>query len=525
MVDIDALVQALAGKLDPDALSRDPDLRALMSQDVFYRSEDVALVARPASAEQVAAVVAAASAHGGHVVVRGGGMSYTGGYISPDPAGAVLLDMRGMDRIVEINAEDMYVVVEAGCTWERLHGALDPLGLRTPYWGTLSGRKATIGGAISQNAIFWGSGTAGSAVDSVIGLEVVNGRGEIIRTGSLGVRGSNPFCRHFGPDLTGLFTADAGAMGIKTAVVLRLVRKPLLAQGLSFVTPDIDALCALMTQAARMGLPAQQMGLDDGLKTARLAAAAGIGEDLRTAWQVMRAAGNPFSGVAHVARMALAGRKFLDDMPFSAHLFVEGDSEAALLDAKRRLLALAAGVGARQVPGSVPQAMLAAPFPPLNGVTGPRGERWVPLHCVLPLSLARRGYDTLAAVFADHGAAMERHGITLSWLFTTIGNHAFVIEPMLFWPDALEALHRDTIGPKRTARFEPVEERTEARAAVAAIRQAAVAAVDALGALHIQIGGFYGYRDRLEPSTATLLDGIRELMGTGKAVNPQALSR
>lgn len=55
-----------------------------------------------------------------------------------------------------------------------LYEALKPSGLRTPYWGTLSGLKATVGGSLSQNSIFWGSGQFGTAAENVLGMEVVD---------------------------------------------------------------------------------------------------------------------------------------------------------------------------------------------------------------------------------------------------------------------------------------------------------------------------------------------------------------
>ena len=94
-----------------------------------------------------------------------------------------------MNRLIELNREDMYVRVEAGMSWKALHEALEGTGLTTPYWGTLSGLHATVGGGMSQNSIFWGSGRHGSAANSVIGLEVVLASGEVTRVGRRTVKG------------------------------------------------------------------------------------------------------------------------------------------------------------------------------------------------------------------------------------------------------------------------------------------------------------------------------------------------
>ena len=129
-----------------------------------------------------------------------------------------------MDRIVEINEQDMYVVVEAGCTWAKLHEALKAKGLRTPYWGPMSGFSATVGGALSQGSFFLGSTEYGPVSDSVLGLEVVLADGRVTRTGTwASSEGVAAFMRQYGPDATGLFLNDTGAMGFKTKASLKLI--------------------------------------------------------------------------------------------------------------------------------------------------------------------------------------------------------------------------------------------------------------------------------------------------------------
>ncbi len=108
-----------------------------------------ALVVRPGSTADLSASVRAITEAGFAVVPRGAGMSYTGGYL-PTSDRSVTIDMARMDRVLEINRDDMYVRVEAGVTWAKLHEALADTGLRTPMWGTLSGLRATVGGGLSQ---------------------------------------------------------------------------------------------------------------------------------------------------------------------------------------------------------------------------------------------------------------------------------------------------------------------------------------------------------------------------------------
>ena len=135
--------------------------------------------------------------------------------------------MRYCNKIIEINQEDMYVNVEAGVTWKQLNETLEPLGLRTPFWGTGSGLFATVGGGLSQNAINYGSGRYGTVAESVISLKVILANGSELRTGSWGTDDNpSPFNRYYGPDLTGLFLADSGALAVKAEASLQLIPRP-----------------------------------------------------------------------------------------------------------------------------------------------------------------------------------------------------------------------------------------------------------------------------------------------------------
>ena len=86
-------------------------------------------------------------------------MSYTDAYL-PDRPGGVMVDLRRLDRVREIQVEDLYVTVEAGCTWAALDAALEPHGLRAIFWGPMSGARATLGGSRGRKS------AADSAADS-----------------------------------------------------------------------------------------------------------------------------------------------------------------------------------------------------------------------------------------------------------------------------------------------------------------------------------------------------------------------
>ncbi|MCH8863458.1 MAG: FAD-binding oxidoreductase, partial [Proteobacteria bacterium] len=228
------IIERLTLVLGNEGLVTDPDERDYYSQDVFSSAEYVTkAVLRPANIEELSEAVRIATEAGYAVFPRGGGMSYTSGYL-PTAEKSVTVDLARMNNIREINLEDMYITVECGCPWVDIYEALKGKGVRPPFWGTLSGIKATVGGGLSQNCIFFGSGIHGTGADTVIGLEVVLADGTIINTGSGAVEGGTPFFRHYGPDLTGIFTADTGALGIKAVATLRLIASPPFVRHLSF---------------------------------------------------------------------------------------------------------------------------------------------------------------------------------------------------------------------------------------------------------------------------------------------------
>jgi FAD/FMN-containing dehydrogenase len=152
----EALAETLREELGPDAVVTDLAEREACSADLYSAGSTCALVLRPQDRASVAQAVASVTRAGFAVIARGGGLTYTGGY-TPVRDDTVVLDLRRLDRIVDIGADDMYVTVEAGVNWKQLHAALAPLGLRLPCFGTFSGAGATVGGGLSNGALFFGT--------------------------------------------------------------------------------------------------------------------------------------------------------------------------------------------------------------------------------------------------------------------------------------------------------------------------------------------------------------------------------
>ncbi|TFG22589.1 MAG: FAD-binding oxidoreductase [Promethearchaeota archaeon] len=178
------------------------------------------IIVRPETTEEVSEIVKIANKYKIPITPRGGGADLVGGSATDR---GILMDLTRMNKIVEINENDFYCVVECGITWGDLVSQLHQKGYTTGVLGPGSGYSATIGGGLSNSTAGFGSTKYGLVPDICLGVEVVLGDGTIVKTGAAANKYAEPFCRYgVAPDFTGLFMGDVGTMGIKTKAYLRL---------------------------------------------------------------------------------------------------------------------------------------------------------------------------------------------------------------------------------------------------------------------------------------------------------------
>src|SRR4051812_13602406 len=165
------------------------------------------------SVEDVQATLRAASEFRIPVVPRGAGTGLAGGANGTD--GAIVLDVSGMNRILEISAEDQLAVVEPGVINSDLNAALEPYGL---FFAPDPASRAisTIGGNIATNAGGLLCAKYGVTREAVLALTVVLADGRIVRTGHRTVKGVT------GYDLTALFVGSEGTLGVIVGATVRL---------------------------------------------------------------------------------------------------------------------------------------------------------------------------------------------------------------------------------------------------------------------------------------------------------------
>lgn len=203
--------------LGPRGLTRDAELMAPWLSDWRGRFHGAACaLASPASTAEVSELVKLCARHGVPIVPQGGNSGMSGGATPDVGGGALLLSLRRLSAIREVDAGARQAVCEAGVVLETLHHAAEAQGLRFPL--TLGGKgSATVGGLISTNA----GGTQvlrhGSMRALVLGIEAVLADGGVYSALTPLKKDNRGF------DLKQLLIGSEGTLGIVTAATLRLV--------------------------------------------------------------------------------------------------------------------------------------------------------------------------------------------------------------------------------------------------------------------------------------------------------------
>ena len=211
-----------------------------------YRGRALAVV-RPGSTAEVAAVMRACAAQGAGVVPQGGNTGLVGASV-PDASGTqVLLSLARLNRIREIDGENLTLTAEAGCVLQTVQEAAAAQGLLFPLSLAAEG-SCTIGGNLATNA----GGTQvlrfGNARELCLGLEVVTPDGQIWH-GLSGLRKDNT-----GYALRDLYIGSEGTLGVITAATLKLWPQPAaVTTALASCASLADAVALLELARARLG--------------------------------------------------------------------------------------------------------------------------------------------------------------------------------------------------------------------------------------------------------------------------------
>ena len=208
----------------------------------------------PETTEDVVQILKLANEYLFPVTARGGGVGYTGGAVPVD--GGIVIGTDRMNKILEISADDLYVVCQPGITTWELQQAVEKHGVFFPP-DPASYKDSFIGGNIAENAGGMRTPKYGNTKRYVLGLEVVTATGEIIRTGGKTEKNVVGF------DLTGLMCGSEGMLGIITEATLKLLPLTETTSTVHASFKSMEEACKVLTKFTPVGILQMAMEVID----------------------------------------------------------------------------------------------------------------------------------------------------------------------------------------------------------------------------------------------------------------------
>jgi len=246
---------ALRATVGPEHVRVDDASRATYGADALKRGRPADAVVLPDGAQQISAILRLCSAHRVPLVPRGGGTGYTGGAVPMH--GGVVLSLERMNRILELDEENLVIVVEPNVITGTIQDAVEKVGLFYPP-DPASLRTSVIGGNVAECAGGPRAFKYGTTKQFVLGLQAVLPNGDIIETGGKVVKNV------VGYDLTHLLVGSEGTLAVITRIILRLVPKPPVQSTLRATFRTIDDAVQAVSNVIRMRVVPAAVELIDG---------------------------------------------------------------------------------------------------------------------------------------------------------------------------------------------------------------------------------------------------------------------
>lgn len=222
--------EAVVGK--ENVFTSEPERQAYSYDSAVLDPVTPSLVVRPTNSEELGKVIALCNENDCPITVRGAGTNLSGGTI-PDKRNGIVILTNGLNKILEINEEDLYAVVQPGVVTAKFAQEVAKRGLFYPP-DPGSQAVSTIGGNVAENAGGLRGLKYGVTKDYVMGLDFFDVNGQLVKTGSRTVKCVT------GYNLAGLMAASEGTLGVFNEIILKLTPPPAASKAMMAVFDDVN---------------------------------------------------------------------------------------------------------------------------------------------------------------------------------------------------------------------------------------------------------------------------------------------
>ncbi|MCX8083660.1 MAG: FAD-binding protein [Calditerrivibrio sp.] len=215
------------------------DQLACYSYDAYAETPSMPdIVVKPSDYEQIQKIILLCNENNIPIITRGAGTNLSGG-TTPTRGGCVLL-MTGFNKIIEINENDLYAVVQSGVVTATLAKKVEEKGLfYPPDPGSMN--ISTLGGNVAENAGGLRGLKYGVTKDYVMGIDFFDAEGNYVKGGGKTVKLVTGF------NLQGLMISSEGLLGIMTEITLKLIPKPKASKSMLVLFNDVIRACEMVS--------------------------------------------------------------------------------------------------------------------------------------------------------------------------------------------------------------------------------------------------------------------------------------
>jgi D-lactate dehydrogenase (cytochrome) len=252
---IEAVVRALAARFGNRLVTSQAVREQHGNTVTWIANQPPDAVVYPQSTEDVQEIVRLCAAHRVPVIAFGTGTSLEGHVNAP--FGGVSIDVRDMNRVLAVHAEDLDCVIQPGITRKALNEYLRDQGVFFPID---PGADASLGGMAATRCSGTNAVRYGTMKDNVLSLKVVMANGELMTTARRAKKSSA------GYDLTRLMVGSEGTLGVITELTLKLAGIPEAISGGTCPFPSVEACCNAAILTIQSGIPVARIELLDALQ-------------------------------------------------------------------------------------------------------------------------------------------------------------------------------------------------------------------------------------------------------------------